>query len=56
MNFKEFYFLLTIYLIRPALAKKYIPIQIDKKTGSHAAKTGFNIPLTPKELEKNDIT
>ncbi len=31
-------------------------INMDIKTGDHAAITGFKIPFTPSELEKKDKT
>ena len=43
------------YLERPdhllAFFNKKLPPNIDKKTGDQAAKKGFIIPLTPRELK-----
>ena len=42
-----------VYILLAFLTSNNAPA-IDKKTGDHAAKKGFKIPFTPRELEKKD--
>ena len=44
------------YHISVARLSKSNDINMDIKTGDHAAITGVNMPLTPSELEKKDKT
>ena len=46
---------IEVYILLACLTSNNATV-IDRKTGAHAAIKGFNMPFTPRELEKKDKT